>query len=94
MQAQRETVQKERPVPSLLDTLLRVNTHSLPMTPRIRKLFTFPIDDDLSEGLREIEERDGVSKAEQIRRGIRMWLELKGVTTKTDRKRAATRKRS
>jgi len=62
------------------------------MSPRIRKLFTFPIDDDLSEGLREIEKRDGVSKAEQIRRGIRMWLDSKGVV-KADRKRAATRKR-
>jgi hypothetical protein len=63
------------------------------MTPRIRKLFTFPIDDDLAEGLREVEERDGVSKAEQIRRGIQMWLELKGVR-KPERKRVAPRKRS
>jgi len=63
------------------------------MTPRIRKLFTFPIDDELSEALRHIEERDGVSKAEQIRRGIRMWLKSKGVEPKTERKRAATRKR-
>jgi hypothetical protein len=64
------------------------------MTPRIRKLFTFPIDDELSEGIRLIEERDGISMAEQIRRGIRMWLESKGVTAKAERKRAATRKRS
>lgn len=63
------------------------------MTPRIRKLFTFPIDDDLADGLREVEERDGVNKSEQIRRGIRMWLEAKGVR-KAERKRASTRKRS
>ena len=64
------------------------------MTPRIRKLFTFPIDDDLADGLRAVEARDGVSKAEQIRRGIRMWLGSKGIATKkTERKRAGTRKR-
>jgi hypothetical protein len=63
------------------------------MTPRIRKLFTFPLDDDLKEGLEEVEQRDGVSKAEQIRRGIRMWLEAKGVR-RAERERAATRKRS
>jgi hypothetical protein len=63
------------------------------MTPRIRKLFTFPIDDDLDAGIREIEDRDGISKAEQIRRGLRMWLESKGVR-KAERKRVAPRKRS
>jgi hypothetical protein len=63
------------------------------MTPRIRKLFTFPIDDELAEGLREVEERDGVSKAEQIRRGIRMWLDAKGVK-RSDRKTTSTRKRT
>jgi hypothetical protein len=63
------------------------------MTPRIRKLFTFPIDDELSEGLKVVEVREGVSKAEQIRRGIRLWLELKGVI-KSDRRRGTTRKRS
>ena len=62
------------------------------MTPRIRKLFTFPIDDDLDKGLREIERRDGISKAEQIRRGIGMWLKKKGV--KSERKRRVSRKRS
>jgi hypothetical protein len=63
------------------------------VTPRIRKLFTFPIDDELSEAIRFVEARDGVSKAEQIRRGLRMWLKSKGVTLKADRKRASTRKR-
>ena len=66
------------------------------MTPqrRIRKLFTFPIDDDLAAGLRRVEARDGVSKAEQIRRGIRLWLKSKGVTLKTARRRASSRKRA
>lgn len=63
------------------------------MTPRIRKLFTFPIDTELDAGLREVEQRDGVSKAEQIRRGIRMWLESRGVM-KSDRRGSAKSRRS
>lgn len=65
------------------------------MTPRIRKLFTFPIDDELAEGLKRVEERTGVSKAEQIRRGIQMYLKANGVKVikKTERKRPASRKR-
>ena len=64
------------------------------MTPRIRKLFTFPIDDELSEALRAVEKRDGISKAEQIRRGLRMWLNSKGVKLKSERSRVVARKRS
>ena len=62
------------------------------MSPRIRKLFTFPIDADLDNGLRKVEVRDGVSKAEQIRRGLRMWLMRQGVI-KPDRKKTTARKR-
>ena len=62
------------------------------MSPRIRKLFTFPIDSDLDKGLRKVEVRDGVSKAEQIRRGLRLWLMRQGVI-KPERKGAAPRKR-
>lgn len=52
----------------------------------------FRIDPELEDGLRLIREREGIAESEQIRRGIQLWLELKGVT-KTDRKRASTRKR-
>jgi ribbon-helix-helix CopG family protein len=60
---------------------------------RIRKLFTFPIDAELSEGLRRVKDRDGIGISEQIRRAIRSWLKRKGVI-KRKRKQAATRKRS
>jgi hypothetical protein len=56
------------------------------MTPRIRKLFTFPLDPELAARLRQIKERDGISIAEQLRRGIRLWLESKSVV-ETERKR-------
>jgi hypothetical protein len=67
----------------------------LPMTPqkRIRKLFTFPIDAELAEGLRRLEERDGTTKAEAIRRGIRLYLESEGVSVKKKRT-ARPRKRA
>lgn len=44
------------------------------MSGRIRKLFTFPIDADLAAGLKLVKQRDGITEAEQIRRGIKLWL--------------------
>jgi hypothetical protein len=70
------------------------------MTP-VRKLFSFAIDPDLAEGLRLVEQRDGIPMSEQIRRAIRAALTAKGVLgpappnlQKTARKRAGTRKRA
>jgi hypothetical protein len=60
------------------------------MTPR--KRYGFWIDDEQAAGLKFVKERDGVLASEQIRRAINRWLEEKGVT-KSDRKRAGTRKR-
>lgn len=61
--------------------------------PRNRALFTFPIDTELRAALRSIKSKDGIPEAEQIRRGIRMWLESKETIEKAERKRAATRRR-
>jgi predicted transcriptional regulator len=61
------------------------------MTPT-RKIATFRLDDDLLEGLKAVQERDGVPPSEQVRRAIRTWLEAKGVL-KAERKRGATRNR-
>ena len=36
---------------------------------------TFMIDADLARELRQVNERTGMSDAEQVRRGIRLWLE-------------------
>jgi len=59
------------------------------MTPR--RKYSFYIEDDQAEGLKEVKERDGVLESEQIRRAITRWLEDKGVR-KTKRKRAETSK--
>ncbi|HUK36985.1 MAG TPA: hypothetical protein VLV86_23885 [Vicinamibacterales bacterium] len=61
---------------------------------RIRKLFTFPIDAELLKALRKVEARDGVSKAEQIRRGIRLWLKANRVAVKPAKRRARTRRKA
>jgi hypothetical protein len=45
-------------------------------TPAMRKIrCSFMIDVDLAQELREVNERTGMSDAEQVRRGIRLWLE-------------------
>jgi hypothetical protein len=64
------------------------------MSPRIKKLYSFPMDPALAAGLKAVKKRDGISEAEQIRRGIRLWLEAAGVKVKAERPRAVTRKRS
>ena len=43
-----------------------------------RKLHSFYLDPELSEGLSAIRDRDGVLPSEQVRRAIQMWLEWKG----------------
>jgi hypothetical protein len=60
------------------------------MTPRRR--YSFWIDDEQSEGLKRVKERDGVLESEQIRRAINAWLNQKGVSVNTARKRPSTRK--
>ena len=48
------------------------------MTPRIRKLFSFPIDADLALALKQVKAERGIPEAEQIRRGIALWLQSIG----------------
>jgi hypothetical protein len=60
-----------------------------------RNRYTFFIDDEQRAALASIKERDGISESEQIRRAIKAWIELKVPSAKkTERPRAATRKRS
>jgi Arc/MetJ-type ribon-helix-helix transcriptional regulator len=54
---------------------------------------TFRLEENIVEGLRLVKERDGIPVSEQVRRALRAWLEERGVQ-KTERKRAATRKRA
>jgi hypothetical protein len=54
----------------------------------------FRLDPELLEALMAIKEREGISLTGQVNRALRAWVQAKGMSTKTDRKRAATRKRS
>jgi len=58
-----------------------------------RRITAFRVDEDLLDGLRRVQERDGVPVPEQVRRAIRTWLESKDVMEKAERKRAVTRRR-
>lgn len=53
----------------------------------------FRLEVELLLGLQAVRDREGISVSEQVRRAIQLWLRDKGVTMKTERKRAATRKR-
>lgn len=65
--------------------------YTAPMSPK--KAYTFMIEPDDADALKRIKERDGINESEQIRRGLKLWLEMKG-ELKTERKRVAARKRS
>ena len=54
----------------------------------------FRLEAELLEALQTVKARDGIPITEQVRRAIVLWLEQRGVTPKTERKRAATRKRT
>ena len=47
----------------------------------VRYRVNFYIDPELADGLKVLKERDGIPESEQIRRGIKLWLESKGIKT-------------
>ena len=61
----------------------------------MRSKISVYVDEVLGTGLKAIKERDGVSEAEQIRRGIKMYLESKGYTVRPAKrtKKGGARKR-
>ena len=58
----------------------------------MRRRINFYIDEDLADGLKAIKERDGASESEQIRRGIKLFLESKGLKFTPARKGAKRRR--
>ncbi len=58
-----------------------------------RSRINFYIDDELGEGLKALKERDGIPEAEQIRRGIKLWLQSKGHRVKAAKKKGGRRTR-
>ena len=46
---------------------------------RHMKMRTFYLDDELAEGLKTLKAERGVPETEQVRRGVRMWLESEGI---------------
>ncbi len=56
---------------------------------RLRRVFSFPLDDHLREALKAIRDETGVPVAYQIRRGIALWLESQGRPVEQPGKRPA-----
>jgi hypothetical protein len=56
--------------------------------------FNLDIAPEIMAGLRQVKERDGIPMSVQVHRALVAWLDSRGVTARTERKRAATRKRS
>jgi len=59
-----------------------------------KKTFTFHIAEEMKAALAAIKQRDGIAEGEQIRRGVQMWLDSKGVTKKAAPRRASTRRKA
>ena len=60
-----------------------------------KRPFNIMLEPRQIDALRKLEEATGAKPSEQIRRAIDAWIKDRGVTVKkTERKRAATRKRS
>jgi hypothetical protein len=53
----------------------------------------FRLETELIDGLEQVKQRDGIGLTEQVRRALHAWLKVKGVSVKSDRKRASTRRR-
>ncbi len=81
-----------RPSVRRLDELHRITiAYISAMAPR--RITTFRIDEELLDGLRVIEERDGVPVPEQVRRSIRAWLVERGLKLKAAPRRALTHRK-
>ncbi len=63
------------------------------MSPRPKaNLIALRVSDDMLAQMQALQERDGIPLSEQVRRALAEWLPSRGI--KSDRKQAATRKRS
>ena len=59
-----------------------------------KELTALRLNTDLLEAMRKVKEIEGLPVTTQIELAVREWLKKRGVVVKSERKRAATRKRS
>lgn len=70
------------------------------MTPRPRARFpksaviTLRVSEEMFRDLHGLQDADGVPIAEQIRRGITLWLKSKGIKQESAKRRAETRRKA
>ena len=58
----------------------------------VRRMHSYYLDAELTDGLRAIRDRDGILPSEQVRRAIAMWLKAKGYKPKPGRKKGGKKK--
>ena len=59
-----------------------------------KEMTTIRLEPELLELMRDVKAREGIPVAAQVDLAMREWLKNRGLKVKTERKRAATRKRS
>ncbi len=59
---------------------------------RYRMMHSFYLDPELSDGLKEIKDRDGINESEQVRRAVRQWLSAQGIELDGDPEEGGTQK--
>jgi hypothetical protein len=64
------------------------------LDPAMKQTMSLRLDAELFAAMRRVKETEGVPITTQIEFAVREWLQQRGTIAKTDRKRAATRKRS
>ncbi len=57
-----------------------------------RRMHSYYLDEELTEGLDAIRDRDGILPSEQVRRAIALWLKEKGYKAKPQKKRGKAKK--
>ena len=57
-----------------------------------RRMHSYYLDEELTQGLDAIRDRDGILPSEQVRRAITMWLKAKGYKRPLQRKRGKAKK--
>jgi hypothetical protein len=55
-----------------------------------KELTAFRIEPKIMQGLRAVKDRDHISLSVQVHLALTAWLESRGVTTKTAKRRART----
>lgn len=58
-----------------------------------KKLYSFKIDPELADALKRVKERDHIGESEQIRQGLKLWFQKRGIKVKRPTAAPKTRRK-